>query len=129
MAGERPPLRVLLVDENHEAALSLALLVNSWGGVVNVVDSSRGALGEAPGFHPDVVLVSLPLAGEDGCQLARQLRAVPSLQSVVLVALAKKTAGRQRQRWAKAGFVLHLMKPLNPEELRAFLTGMARATS
>jgi CheY-like chemotaxis protein len=62
----------------------------------------------------------------DGCRLARQLRQLPALGNIVLVAVAREAGERQLQRWAKAGFALHLLKPLNPEELRAFLAGMAR---
>ena len=81
------PLRVLIVEDNRDAARSLAWLLDIWGHEVTVAHDAPAALNVVPRFFPDVVLLDIGLPGMDGCELAEQLKLNLSLRHTVLVAV------------------------------------------
>jgi DNA-binding response OmpR family regulator len=115
------PLRVLVVDDNHDAAHSLCLLVSAWGHLALMAYDATAAWATAVAERPDVVLLDLGLPGVDGWELARRLRADPALRGAVLIAVTGHGREADRVRSAAAGIDQHLLKPVEPELLRKLL--------
>jgi two-component system, chemotaxis family, CheB/CheR fusion protein len=108
---------VLVVDDNQDAADSLAMLLEIGGHEVTTAYSAPDALKRAPELKPAVILLDLGLPGIDGCEVARRMRAMPELQGVRLVALTGYGRDEDRQRTRDAGFDHHLVKPVDLDEL------------
>lgn len=113
-----PGLRVLVVDDNVDAAESLGMLLEMEGHEVCVLDDSLQAVDRAVAFQPDTILLDLGMPGLDGYQLAGLLRAEPRLKHVRLVAVSGWGTAADRQRTRAAGFDAHLTKPATLEDLR-----------
>jgi two-component system, chemotaxis family, CheB/CheR fusion protein len=113
--------RVLIIDDNADAADALALLARSWGHEVAVAHDGPGALALAESFAPESVLIDIGLPGMDGYELARRFREQPRYRDLVLVALTGY--GREEDRYAAhtAGFDDHLVKPAEIEALEGVL--------
>src|SRR5437870_4566230 len=111
-ADQRGPpakLRVLVVDDNHDAADVLAQLVASWGCGTEVAYDGIAAL-EAAKKHPvDVALIDLGLPGMDGYQLALRLRRLPDLQTIKLIAVTGYEWQGAPTRSEEYGFDVHLV--------------------
>ncbi len=123
-AGRR--LRVLVVDDNQDAADSMALLLRLWGYDVTTGQDGAGALEQAwRSYAPDVVLLDIGLPGIDGYEVARRIRAGEANKDIVLVAMTGYGQFEDRQRSAEAGFTTHLVKPVEPEALRRLLADSA----
>jgi CheY-like chemotaxis protein len=116
------PLRVLLVEDNQQAARSLAWLLEVWGHDVCVAADAPAALALVPEFFPDVVLLDIGLPGMDGFELAELLATNLSLRHTVLVALTAYGDEFTRLRAKAAGIAEHLIKPADLESLQAILT-------
>jgi signal transduction histidine kinase/ActR/RegA family two-component response regulator len=109
--------RILVVDDDPDAAYTLAVLLENAGNVVRVANDGQAAIDVAAEFGPDVVLldISMPrLNGYDACQRIREL---PSCSGSYLVALTGWALDRDRRRATDAGFDCHLVKPVEPEAL------------
>jgi PAS domain S-box-containing protein len=127
-AGEvRPqreaPVHILLVEDNPDAAESLAMLLELHGHRVRAVGDAAAALEAAGEDPPDVALVDIGLPGMDGYELARRLRESQS-PLPVLVALTGYGLERDKERAAAAGFAAHLVKPVDFEALRRLLAAV-----
>jgi two-component system, chemotaxis family, CheB/CheR fusion protein len=119
-------LRALVVDDHADAAGSLSLLIVLWGHECRTARDGPAALAVASEFRPDVVLLDIGLPRMDGFEFGRRLRAMPGLESVVLVALTGHVGGEYRQRAAEAGCSFYMVKPANLGELETLLQAMAR---
>jgi PAS domain S-box-containing protein len=120
--AQPPRRRVLVVDDNVDAATSLAKLLTRFHGQdVRVAHDGPAALREAGDFRPDVVLLDIGMPGMDGCEVARRLRAQPETGRALLVALTGWGQESDRQRSREAGFDHHLVKPVDPDALRDLL--------
>jgi CheY-like chemotaxis protein len=126
--GPARPRRVLLVDDNKDAAEMLAELLRTEGHEVRLVHDGREVLGEAQSFGPDVVLLDIGLPGLDGYEVARRLRAHPALGALRLVAVTGYGQESDRERTREAGFDHHLVKPVDPPSLAA-VVGAAPSVS
>ncbi len=115
--------RVLVVDDNADAADSLALVLRLEGQEVCVAHDGTKALELAAAFRPEVVFLDLGMPGMDGYEVARRLRGQPGLEQVVLVALTGWGQDEDRRRTREARFDHHLTKPADPEALRRLLSG------
>jgi two-component system CheB/CheR fusion protein len=113
--------RVLVVDDNHDAARSLSVLLKLAGHEVHVVHDGLQALHEAQAFLPDFVLLDIGLPGMNGYDVARRLRTVPQLKDMVLVAQTGWGQEEDRRRSQEAGFDHHLVKPVDLEVLQTIL--------
>jgi CheY-like chemotaxis protein len=121
-------LRVLIVDDNRDAAESLAMLLHDHE--VQCAPDGEAALTTAQGFLPDIVVLDIGLPGMSGHELARRLRALPKTAHAVLVALSGFGAPEDRARSREAGCERHFVKPVNPETLIDFVRDIAaRLTS
>ncbi len=122
------PLKVLLVDDNVDAALMLAMLLASAGHDVAVDHTSRAALQRAHAMVPDVCLLDIGLPDMDGYELARRLRAEPAMGAAVLVAVTGYGQQSDRDAARGAGFDHHFTKPVDGNALMALLADL-RASS
>ena len=113
--------RVLVVDDNVDAAETLKMLLEVLGHEVAIAHEGLSALNIAPVWQPDVVLLDIGLPGLDGYELARRIRLNTLLEGVVLVALTGYGQDSDRQRAREAGFDHHLVKPADFRALQAIL--------
>jgi PAS domain S-box-containing protein len=106
------PRRILVVDDNVDAAESLALLLRMSRHVVQVAHNGPAALDAAARYPPDLVFLDIGLPGMNGYEVAQRLRQVPALERVVLVAVTGYGQEEDRRRSQEAGFDHHLVKPV-----------------
>jgi len=120
-----PGLRILVVDDNRDAADSLALLCESEAHTPQVAYTSHEAISLAPNFLPEVALLDIGLPDIDGYELATRLRhkgeKVP-----VLIAITGYGQAEDRLRAQAAGFDYHFVKPVNLEDLLNLLSTLGR---
>jgi len=119
-------LRILIVDDNEDAANTLGRLLTLMGKEVRVVHSGAGAIAEVVRFRPRVVLLDLGMPGMDGIETANHIRARPAGREVALVALTGWGQEHDRQLTEEAGFTAHLVKPVNLQQLEQVLTRAAQ---
>lgn len=117
--------RILIVDDNSDAAETLALLLEQLGHTTSVVLESPLAVAGALAFQPDLVFLDLGMPLLNGYDLARQLRAQPALQHVCLAALSGWGTDEHRARSREAGIEHHLTKPVLLDELTGILATLA----
>ena len=107
-------LRVLVVEDNADAADTLGLLLRLYGHKVEIARTGPTALQMASASRPDVVLLDIGLPGMDGFQVAQQLREKPEFKDVVICAVTGYTPSESdRQRQKETGFDHHYVKPLD----------------
>ncbi len=109
--------RVLVVDDNADAAATLADLLTLFGHVVSVAHDGPSAVAMARATHPDVVLCDIGLPGMTGYDVARALREAGDAPER-LIALTGYAQPADVARVKEAGFDAHVAKPADPEELR-----------
>jgi len=114
-------VRVLLADDNVDAAETMTALLQMYGHSVRTVYSGAEALAAAPAFAPDFMLLDIGMPGMSGYELAQQLRADARNDAAVLVALTGWGSENDRQLAAQAGFDHHLTKPVDHEALASLL--------
>jgi CheY-like chemotaxis protein len=110
-------VRVLVVEDNRDAAHMLAQFLRLSGYAVSVAYSSREGLEAARKTPPDVVLCDIGLPDNDGYVLAQALRENPRTAGARLIAVTARNGEEDKQRSREAGFQLHLVKPVRPEIL------------
>jgi len=109
--------RVLVVDDNRDAAESLGMLLEMGSCTVSIAYDGQQALEALDIFKPDIALLDIGMPGMDGYELARRIRATPRGNGLVLVALTGWGQADDKQRAAEAGFDEHLTKPVDPDLL------------
>jgi PAS domain S-box-containing protein len=116
--------RLLVVDDNVDAADSLAMLLRLQGHEVRVAHDGLAALELAKSYLPEMVFLDIGMPGMDGYEVARRLRRQPGLENVRLTALTGWGQAEDRRRTAEAGFDHHLVKPAEPNALESLLSGL-----
>lgn len=111
--------RVLVVDDNRDAAEMLALLLKLGGHQVQAVYDSREAVAAFTTFRPDIAFLDVGMPNLNGLDLAMQLRGCDGGQQVLLVALTGWGQDEDRRRSREAGFDHHLVKPADPLDIEA----------
>ncbi len=120
--------RVLVIEDNADAAESMRILFELTGHEVAIAHAGPAGLDAARAFRPQIVLCDIGLpGGMDGYAVARAIRGDPSLAAVRLIALSGYGQEEDRRRSREAGFDAHLIKPVDFADLRRFLTGAAPA--
>ena len=117
-----PPRRVLVVDDNADAAASLALLLRFSGHEVHVAHDGEAALRLAEEVLPQAVLLDVGMPGLDGYEVARRLRERPDTRDALLIAVTGYGAEADRRRTRAAGFDHHLTKPILLASIEELMT-------
>ena len=118
-------LRVLLVEDNVDAAETMALVLGAFGHDVRTAHDGLSGLKVAIEYRPHVVLLDIGLPGMDGFGVAKQLRLQPTLKNIVLVAMTGYGEVAARQRSVDAGFDHHLVKPADFGKLQEILSSVS----
>jgi signal transduction histidine kinase len=113
--------RVLVVDDNQDAAETIAAVLRLDGFTVATAFDGTSALAEAERFHPHVVLLDIGMPGMDGYAVARELRARERTKSTIIIALTGYGQPEDRTRAEAVGFTDHLTKPFTPDLLSTVL--------
>ena len=115
--------KVLVVDDNADAADMLAILVRMMGGEAETAGDGPAAIERAAQFAPEVILMDIGMPGMDGYETCRRIRQQPFGRGVLMVALTGWGQQRDKERAAEAGFDLHLTKPADPADIERLLSG------
>jgi PAS domain S-box-containing protein len=121
-----PSKRLLVIDDNQDAANSLAMLLRMQGYEVRVAHSGAEALALTRSYTPQVVFLDIGMPGMDGYEVARKLRLQPGLHSVVLAAVTGWGQEEDRRRTTEAGFDHHLVKPPEPKAVQHVLAALGK---
>lgn len=117
--------RVLMVDDNVDAAEAMAMLLQMDGHEVLVLHDGLEVVENALSFRPNVVLLDLGLPGRDGFEVAQRLRDTPALTGSLLIAVTGYGQDEDRRRTRESGFDFHLTKPVDSAELSALIATAA----
>jgi CheY-like chemotaxis protein len=121
--------RVLVVDDNVDAAASLALLLEMSGHEVRIAHDGPSALEAAREYLPDVAVLDIGLPGLDGLEIAKRLREQPPLDGIVLIAMTGYAQEADQRRSREAGFDRHLVKPVDFCKVEEILSSSMGARS
>ena len=125
MQPEQRRAKVLVVDDNFDAAELVGMLVEQGGHQPLIVGSAREALAAATEMTPDVALIDIGLPDMNGYELTRKLRAQPALANCRFIAVTGHTSASAVARSIAAGFERHLSKPVNAADLLAVIENRA----
>jgi signal transduction histidine kinase/ActR/RegA family two-component response regulator len=126
----RAKQRILVVEDEDDSRECLRLLLESDGYDVAFAEDGAHGLAQFSSFRPDVALVDIGLPGMDGYELVRRARRLPGGKEIPIIAITGYGGDKHRQQALKAGFDLHITKPLSHEELmRALATERTDATA
>ena len=114
-------LRVLVVDDNRDAAVSLATLLQMRGHEVHTANDGQEALERTQQWQPDIVFMDLGMPGMDGLEATRRIRALPHGALTRIIALTGWAQEADRERTRNAGMDSHLAKPVSLEALQKVL--------
>lgn len=121
LQGLHPALRILVVDDNEDAANMMAMLLSRNGHAVRVAHNGKEALDEGDELLPDIVLMDLGMPVMDGYTACARMRERPWGGTALLVALSGWGQMEDRVKSSMAGFDLHLVKPIATADLRAIV--------
>jgi signal transduction histidine kinase/ActR/RegA family two-component response regulator len=113
--------RIMLVDDNVDFATSLSMLLQGLGHEVLMAHDALEALSIAREHKPEFAFLDLGMPRVSGFELARRLRSEPETAGIVLIALSGWGQARDRERSREAGFALHLVKPVELQNIEAVL--------
>ena len=113
--------RILLADDNRDAAESLAILLRLEGHQVELAHDGQAALAKFAEQHPDVALLDIGMPKQNGYEVARQIRAAPHGGEVMLIAVTGWAQDSDKAQSREAGFDHHLTKPIEPHSLISLL--------
>lgn len=120
-------LKVVVVEDVAATAKSMATILNLWQHETKVCGDGFSALETIRVFRPDVVLADIGLPQMSGYQLAQEIRRLPGMSDVVLIAISGYGQPADHERSQAAGFSRHLVKPINPSELEEILDDLKPA--
>jgi CheY-like chemotaxis protein len=115
-----PTQRVLIVEDNHDTAAMMDLMLREWGQETRVAHDGQAALQVASEFQPHIVLLDVGLPNLHGYEVARRLRQQEWAQNIFVVAITGWGLEHDRQSQA-AGIDVRLLKPVDPDALRKLL--------
>ena len=131
--GQRPraasrSFRILVADDNQDAAESLAMMLRMMGNHVRTVHDGEQAVAEAAAFRPDVILLDIGMPRMNGYDAAREIRGQGWGARMVLVALTGWGQDEDKRRASQAGFDRHFTKPVSPADLERLLGELSAGT-
>jgi CheY-like chemotaxis protein len=119
-----PKRRLLVVDDNRDAAESMSMLLQLWGHDVVFAYDGPSALVTAERWQPQAVFLDIGLPGMDGYEVAERLRSLPHAKGTVLIAITGYGQDDDRLRSRRAGIDYHLVKPVAPDALRSLIDSL-----
>lgn len=119
--------KILVVDDNADAASALSELLQLMGNEVRTAANGKDAIDTATAMRPDVIFLDIGLPGMSGYEVARILAARPETKDAVLVALTGYGQPDDRRKSLKAGFAYHLVKPAALEDISEILNSLPDA--
>ncbi|HBJ39168.1 MAG TPA: hybrid sensor histidine kinase/response regulator [Planctomycetaceae bacterium] len=120
-AGDKPSRRVMVVDDNRDGANSMAIVLRLLGNDVTIAHDGIEAIEIAESFLPEIILMDIGLPRLNGLEATRRIREQPWGKSIKIFALTGWGQEHDRQRSHDAGCNGHLVKPVDPSELRKLL--------
>jgi PAS domain S-box-containing protein len=127
MSSRASGLRVLVVDDNRDVAISMQMFLRAWGHDVRTAHDGLTALEAAREYQPDIVLLDIGLPKMDGYEVATRIRELPGGEKMWLIALTGYGQAEDRRRTHQLGIAHHLVKPVDPDMLRELLVSMKGA--
>jgi two-component system CheB/CheR fusion protein len=127
--GEGPSLRVLIAEDNEDSAISLGMLLRLYGFDVELAADGPSALRAMQANPPDVVLLDIGLPKMNGWQVAKYIREQCTYKRPLIIAVTGYGSPADQLRSQEAGIDFHLVKPVDPEELRHILSRFQRIVS
>ena len=124
MAPTKSCLRILVVDDNADSALSLALMLSMMGHDTRTAHDGEEAVATAEAFRPQVVLLDIGLPKLNGYEVAQRIRQQEWGTSMFLVAVTGWGQDEDRRRSEDVGMNLHMVKPVEPSALDRMLAGL-----
>lgn len=121
--------RILVVDDNHDSALSLAMMLSIMGHETRTAHDGESAVDTAEQFLPEVVLLDIGLPKLNGYEVAQRIRKKPWGASMFLIAVTGWGQEEDRQRSSEVGLNMHMVKPVEPAALEKLLAGLAQVES
>ena len=118
--------RIMVVDDNHDSALSLAMVLTMMGHETRTAHDGQTALATAEEFHPDVVLLDIGLPKMNGYEVAQRIREQAWGIEMFLIAVTGWGQAEDRARSAEVGLNMHMVKPVEPTALQAVLAKLNR---
>ena len=127
-AVKRPPksFRILVVDDNHDSALSQAMMLSIMGHETRTAHDGESAVACAESFLPEVVLLDIGLPKLNGYEVAQRIREQPWGASMFLIAVTGWGQEEDRQRSTEVGLNVHMVKPVEPAALEKILFDLAQ---
>jgi CheY-like chemotaxis protein len=119
-----PSRRILVVEDNQDAAESLSMVLQFLGADVRVARDGPEALEAYESYDPAVVLLDIGMPGMDGYEVARRIRSRHPERRTALVALTGWGQDKDRERAREAGFDRHLVKPVEIDALQVLLSSL-----
>ena len=116
--------RLLVVDDNRDAAESMSMLLEMWGHEVAFAYDGPSAIKTAEQWQPEAVFLDIGLHGMDGYEVAARLRELPQAKDAVLIAITGYGQEDDRLRSRRAGIDHHLVKPVAPDALRNLIDSL-----
>jgi CheY-like chemotaxis protein len=116
--------RILVVDDNKDSAISLAMMLKIMGHETRTVHDGLEAVEAATAFRPEVVLLDLGLPKLSGYEVCRRIREQPWGEAIVLIAQTGWGQEEDKCRSKEAGFNFHMVKPIDPDDLEKLLAGL-----
>jgi CheY-like chemotaxis protein len=116
--------RVMIVDDNVDAAFTLSLLLKHKGHDVHATNGAKEALDLARTFRPEVIFLDIGMPELDGYEACRRIRQMDAVKHAYVVALTGWGQDRDRRRAIEAGFDAHLVKPVDPDRIDTLLADM-----
>lgn len=120
---DRTPKRILVVDDNQDAADSLAQILSHLGRTVEIAYSGKEALRKAKGTPPDMAFIDIAMPEMNGYEVAKKMRGEPSLSQTTLVALTGFGQREDKEKALREGFDLHYIKPITLSTLKDIIGG------
>ena len=128
-SGPSTRSRILVVDDNRDAATSLAMMLKLMGNGSKIAHDGFQALEVGAVFRPDLILLDIGMPRLNGHETAKLVREQPWGKGVVLVALTGWGQDEDRRRSDEAGFNAHLVKPIEPSALEKLLASLPVKTA
>ena len=121
----KPGFRILVVDDNHDSALSLAMMLSIMGHETRTAHDGESAVETAESFLPEVILLDIGLPKLNGYEVAQRIRENAWGASMFLIAVTGWGQEEDRQRSSEVGLNVHMVKPVEPAALEKLLAGLA----